>query len=80
MTAVTKSDTVTTSDTAATAPQSAIAKEAAWPAIQLVQQAFDYWTDAWQRSVLFLDVLRQRGNNYFEHAAEQVPNVLRFRF
>ena len=53
---------------------------AALPGIQLVQQAFDYWTDAWQRSVLFLDVLRQRGNNYLERAAEQVPNVLRFRF
>ena len=23
----------------------------------------DYWIDAWQRSILLLDVLRQRGNN-----------------
>lgn len=30
--------------------------------------------------MLFLDVLRQRGNNYFERAADQVPNVLRFQF
>src|SRR5208337_5650876 len=50
------------------------------PGMQLAQQAFDYWTDAWQRSVLFLDVLRQRGNNFFERAAEQVPNVLNFQF
>ena len=52
------------------------AEMAALPGIQLVQQAFDYWTDAWQRSVLFLDVLRQRGNNYFERAAQQAPNLL----
>ena len=29
----------------------------------------DYWVDAWQRSILFLDVLRQRGNNCIEHNA-----------
>ena len=22
----------------------------------------EYWIDAWQRSILFLDVLRERGN------------------
>ena len=26
----------------------------------------EYWLDAWQRSVLFLDVLRERGNIYQE--------------
>ncbi|MGA9599208.1 MAG: DUF3141 domain-containing protein [Methylocystis sp.] len=71
---------VSKSDTAASASEPATTQEAMWPGVQLAQQAFDYWTDAWQRSVLFLDVMRQRGNNYFEHAAEQVPNVLRFRF
>ena len=30
----------------------------------------EYWIDAWQRSILFLDVLRQRGNIYLEHSAE----------
>ena len=29
----------------------------------------DYWQDAWQRSILMLDVLRQRGNIYREHNA-----------
>ena len=29
-----------------------------------LQAACDYWIDAWQRSILFLDVLRERGNNY----------------
>jgi pimeloyl-ACP methyl ester carboxylesterase len=38
----------------------------------------EYWVDAWQRSVLLVDVLRQRGNNYVEHNAEEVPNVLSF--
>ncbi len=51
-----------------------------WPGMQLFQQAFDYWVDAWQRSVLFLDVLRQRGNNHFEVSAKQAPNVLNFDF
>jgi Protein of unknown function (DUF3141) len=44
-------NTVTKSDAAATAPQAVIAKPAVWPGMQLAQQAFDYWTDAWQRSV-----------------------------
>ena len=38
----------------------------------------DYWLDAWQRSVLTLDVLRQRGNIYYEHNAMNAPNVLSF--
>ena len=38
----------------------------------------DYAVDAWQRGVLFLDVLRQRGNQYLEHMAMQAPNVLEF--
>ena len=54
----------------------AVADLPAWPGMQTLEQAFDYWVDAWQRSVLFLDVLRQRGNNHFEHSAQQAPNVL----
>ena len=38
----------------------------------------DYWVDAWQRSILLLDVLRQRGNNCVEHNARKAPNVLSF--
>jgi hypothetical protein len=48
--------------------------------LQLARHALEYWVDAWQRSVLFLDVLRQRGNNYLERAAQQVPHVLQFQF
>src|ERR1700733_13225610 len=38
--------------------------------------AFDYMMDAAQRSVLFWDVMRQRGNQYREHLAEKAPHVL----
>ena len=41
--------------------------------------ATEYATDAAQRWVLFLDVLRQRGNAYREHAAETAPKVLEFK-
>jgi pimeloyl-ACP methyl ester carboxylesterase len=39
----------------------------------------EYWLDAWQRSVLFLDILRERGNTYLEQSAKEVPNVLGFQ-
>jgi len=32
-----------------------------------------YVTDAWQRGVLFLDILRERGNIYIEHVKEGSP-------
>ena len=38
--------------------------------------AFEYMTDAAQRSVLFMDVMRQRGNQYREHMAGTIPHVL----
>ena len=38
----------------------------------------EYWIDAWQRSILFLDVLRQRGNIYLEQSAKNAPHVLSF--
>jgi pimeloyl-ACP methyl ester carboxylesterase len=38
--------------------------------------AMEYMVDAAQRSVLFWDVMHQRGNQYREHLAETVPNVL----
>ena len=51
-----------------------------WPGANIVQQVSDYWVDAWQRSILFLDVLRRRGNEHFEHVARTGPNVLSFEF
>ena len=42
------------------------------------KDVIEYWVDAWQRSILLLDVLRQRGNNYVEHNARTAPHVLTF--
>jgi pimeloyl-ACP methyl ester carboxylesterase/uncharacterized tellurite resistance protein B-like protein len=41
--------------------------------------AMDYFVDAAQRSMLFWDVMRQRGNQYREHIAETVPHVLEYQ-
>jgi len=38
--------------------------------------AFEYLVDAAQRSVLFLDVMRQRGNQFRAHLAKAAPHVL----
>jgi hypothetical protein len=38
--------------------------------------AADYAMDAAQRTLLFWDVMRQRGNQYRDHLAETVPHVL----
>jgi hypothetical protein len=40
----------------------------------------EYWVDAWQRSILALDVLRQRGNTYDERTKRTAPHVLGFEF
>ena len=42
--------------------------------------AMEYMIDAAQRSVLFWDVMRQRGNQYREHLAEtgQLPDPAAF--
>ncbi|MGK9165239.1 DUF3141 domain-containing protein [Inquilinus limosus] len=42
--------------------------------------AVEYWVDAAQRSVLFWDVMRQRGNQYLAHAADPTPHVLSYEF
>jgi hypothetical protein len=39
-----------------------------------------YTVDAWQRSVLFLDVLRQRGNAFLEREDDPMRHVLSFDF
>ena len=42
--------------------------------------AIEYWTDAFQRSILFWDVLRERGNEYIAHEQDGKPPVLVFDF
>jgi pimeloyl-ACP methyl ester carboxylesterase len=43
-----------------------------------LRPAMDYMIDTAQRTVLFWDVMRQRGNQYREHLVEAVPNVLNY--
>ncbi len=45
----------------------------------LFAPAAEYAVDAAQRWILFWDVMRQRGNQYREHLAETVPNVLSYK-
>ncbi|WP_082616697.1 DUF3141 domain-containing protein [Massilia sp. Root418] len=54
----------------------------AWPGtpFDIAKQAGEYWIDAWQRSVLFMDVLRQRGDDHAESVAQAAPHVLNFEF
>jgi hypothetical protein len=40
--------------------------------------AAQYWTDAWQRGVLFLETLNERGNIQVAQAAKEAPHVLSF--
>jgi hypothetical protein len=41
----------------------------------LFASALEYLVDAGQRSVLFMDVMRRRGDQYREHLSETVPHV-----
>jgi len=48
------------------------------PALGIFAPVFEYLVDAAQRSVLFLDVMRQRGNQFHEYQAKTAPHVLDF--
>jgi hypothetical protein len=48
----------------------------ALPGPALLHAAYAYGVDAWQRGVLYADVMRQRGNQYLVHMAKREPNVL----
>ena len=48
------------------------------PSLPSVSDATDYAIDAWQRSLLFLDTLRRRSDQYREHMAEAAPHVLSY--
>jgi hypothetical protein len=39
---------------------------------------FNYWRDACERTVLFLDIMRRRGNDYLVQSARTAPHVLNF--
>ncbi|MGW1423467.1 DUF3141 domain-containing protein [Bradyrhizobium manausense] len=48
------------------------------PMSGLVASAVEYMIDAGQRSVLFLDIMRRRGDQYREHVAQTAPHVLQY--
>jgi pimeloyl-ACP methyl ester carboxylesterase len=48
------------------------------PMSGFVASAVEYMMDAGQRSVLFLDVMRRRGDQYREHVAQTAPHVLQY--
>ena len=54
-----------------TNPAAAMKLQADWPG---------YAVDAAQRSILFWDTLRQRGNNFLEHMQKGLPPVLHFDY
>jgi pimeloyl-ACP methyl ester carboxylesterase len=47
---------------------------------KLFQQGIEYWTDAAQRTALYLDTMRKRGNIYIEHGVQGKPALLKFRY
>lgn len=48
--------------------------------LNLINQSLEYCFDTWQKSILFVDVLRKRGNNYLEHVRQGQPPVLTFDY
>jgi hypothetical protein len=50
-----------------------------WPFAGPFAPAAEYLIDAAQRTVLFWDVMLQRGNQYRQHQAEKVPHVLNYQ-
>ena len=46
---------------------------------KLFQQGIEYWTDAVQRTALYLDTMRKRGNIYIEHGVQGKPALLKFK-
>ena len=53
---------------------------ALWPMPEAAQAATEYLLDAWQRTILTWDVLRERGNEYLEHEQSGKPPVLVFDY
>jgi pimeloyl-ACP methyl ester carboxylesterase len=66
-------------EAAPTAETTAASQETtASPAFSTLTDAGAYLTDAMQRTVLFLDTLLDRGNNYSEHLEQGTPPLLKF--
>jgi len=59
-------------------PKSLKAEQTTPPAATSVADLGDYFTDATQRTVLFLDTLLNRGNSYIENLEKGTPSLLKF--
>jgi hypothetical protein len=72
-----KARTPSSADSAATASESLF-----WqlPTSDLAGQALSYLVDSWQRSLLFWNVMRRRGNICIEHEKAGQPPVLVFKY
>lgn len=46
----------------------------------ITQYFYDYALDAVQRSIIYMDIMRKRGNNYHEHLKAGLPPVLAFKY
>ncbi|MDQ8021284.1 MAG: DUF3141 domain-containing protein [Moraxellaceae bacterium] len=49
-------------------------------AAKLQQEAIEYSVDAFQRGILFWDIMRQRGNAFVEHSVQGKPPLLKFSY
>lgn len=45
-----------------------------------MEEAFDYCADSFQRTILFMDTMRRRGNVYLKHLEKGQPPVLTFAY
>ncbi len=50
------------------------------PATNTISNAWEYFFDATERTILFWDVMRKRGNNYLERVEQGKPPVLYFDY
>ena len=48
--------------------------------VSWTKDALAYGTDVWQRGLIYMDILRQRGNNYLAHNRQGMPPVLNFDY
>ncbi len=48
--------------------------------VPVLEEAWDYGLDAWQRTILFWDILRQRADNMLEHEQAGLPPLLDFEY
>ncbi|WDP91858.1 MAG: DUF3141 domain-containing protein [Desulfobacter sp.] len=58
----------------------AFAQNAFSPVSSMFRDGYDYTVDACQRSVLFGDIIRKRGNNYLHHIKMGKPPILAFNY